>query len=294
MQTQFMPYAIRGTSGCTTHDVSPKPHEGFVNSQLAHLGSTPDLKLRSLIIDALFPGSDSKCCGVTCAVRSTGNDADFMLRCSVCDRLLALTENKPRYTPIQWSDAAITDFQSSAVVAPPLWVETAPLWIESKHNETVACVDLHPRKGTPCRLVAPQVLIYTNRHKAMPVSVITDRDISISELYRTIRNDSPEQGFELEETRFPIIRSSTIVNKLAEAAPEFSPDVIETLHGIVHAFWIWAPRLVDPKLSTQARSWIPDNLRECADKNGCSNQPWEQFAAARLEARKRRDLKSGQ
>lgn len=257
-----------------------------MNRELAMLGSTPKPQVRETVIAALFPTiSDPTCCGEVSDVYDSGADADFLLKCRVNGQVRGLTEHKPRGAPAQWSRARIDDYRSPAVLGAEKWIDALPPWCGDPHPPAT-CTGGHPvsldtRGQLGCCLVAPQVLVYTNRHGGLPVTIINDSGMDVNSIYRTeITGDGDREfQFRLDSAQFPIIGTDGVINRLAAEADTVVLDDEDraTLRCIMEALWMRAPWTVDEKITPQARAWIRPAVIACANDPGCSKVNWIQY-----------------
>ncbi len=282
------PYVLAGRYACPVHHIAVKAGEGPMNRELALLGSSPKQQVRKMVIAALFPAVDDPACDDPAChsevsfVRESGACADFHLICPVCGEVRALTEHKPRQAPAQWSRAVIEDYRSPVVLGAATWVNALP-----DPHQPATCTGGHPvsrdTRGQPgCRLVAPQVLVYTNRHRGLPVTIINDSGLDVSSLYDTEGAGDGDQDypFRLDSARFPIIGTDTVINRLAAEADRvvLGEEDRHVLRCIMEALWMRASWSVDEGVDEQARGrWIRPAVLACANDAGCPTVRWSDY-----------------
>lgn len=277
---------VRGQSICRTHTVAAQPSEAAVNRRLAELGSGPNTHLRQAVVAALFPFIDNQfCCDEIGYMLERGDDADFILLCRRCEVVHGLTEHKPRKAPRQWSIASIDDYRSAAAIGAHQWVGDLPPGCDQPHVHQ-DCFSVHPFKiiSSRCRLVAPQVLVYSNRHSGMPVTIVNDAGVDASSLYDTEGIGTPDWRFpfRLDSQLFPVIGTEQVINSLAAVDPDcLDWQESASLRGALEALWIRAPWPVDSALSTAAHDWIRPHIRDCAANNRCDLVDWHTFNGGR-------------
>lgn len=301
-----MNYTVRGSRVCCTHRVSPKAREADINLIVGQLGRTARPELRAAVIEAIAPTTSANCrCGIVSEVIDSGEDADWLVRCRNCDIVRACTEHKPKGAPSAWSpvaaavyDAMDPGYDGRAPFATPDWFAALPDACKAPHLFD-ECDGWHPRVSDKSQtrkrgrrvdvLAAPQVLKYAHLHPDLPITVVNDSGLCISELYETAGrvgrnrdNESYQFGFTLDDARFPIITTHAVLSKLVESLDGMTLEAEHEadVRAVVEAMAMRAGIVTD--LDVDER-WLRPAVRDCARNDGCELVDWATFVAGHCE-----------
>ncbi|ULD38836.1 hypothetical protein [Rhodococcus qingshengii] len=301
-----MNYTLRGTKVCATHQVAPKAREADINCVVGQLGASdaPAL-LRAAVISAVAPTISATCtCGTVSQLTDSGDDADWIIRCAKCATVRACTEHKPKGAPQAWSpvDAAVYDdrspqYRGTAPFETPGWFADLPDTCKTPHANS-ECNGWHPRVSYRRRsakaesrmvaLAAPQVFKYAFLHPGVPISVVNDSGLPISELYETAsRRRRPDDvsfqfGFTLDDSRFPILGTNGVLMRLAASLDgiELSLEQEADVRAVVEAMAMRAGIVTDLDIDER---WLRAEVRACARGEGCDVVAWGTFLADHCE-----------